>query len=352
MNKPIKTIFLALVLYLTVFLVTDTQICLDAARAAITLCIEAVIPSLFPFFVCSGLLCALGFSTLCSHFLSPVMRPLFNLPGAGALTLFMGILSGYPVGAATAVDLYKTGQCTKTEAERMLAFCNNSGPMFIIGTVGISCIGNEIAGRYLYISHIIAAMIVGIIFRFYKSASAPARALPPSFVESKKAAFVSLGGIIDSSVFSVLKVCGFVIFFSVLIKTLPSSPYLHSLVEITGGIKALAQSKTAFTLPLISFFLALSGLSVLFQVYAIIQPFGLSLKAYISGKLLQGILSFIITYVFLKIFSLAKETFADSATISFSSPASLVFSSIIISLFSVFALLCLMIPLASKKKTH
>lgn len=348
MNKPIKRIFLAFALYLTIFLVTDTQVCLAAARDAINLCVEAVIPSLFPFFVCSGLLCSLGFSTLCSHFLSPVMRPLFNLPGAGALTLFMGILSGYPVGAATAVDLYKTGQCTKTETERMLAFCNNSGPMFVIGTVGIACIGNKIAGMYLYISHIIAAMIVGIIFRFYKPTPEYTRALPPYFSESKKAAFVSLGNIIDSSVFSVLKICGFVVFFSVFIKALPSSPYLHSLVEITGGIKALAQNKTAFTLPLISFFLALSGLSVLFQVYAIIQPLGLSVKSYILGKLLQGTLSFIITCVFLKIFPITQETFVNSPAPSLLSPV----SSMMISLFTVFTLLCLMIPFALKKKTH
>lgn len=351
MKKAVKIIFIALVLYLTAFLVTNPQSCLDAAQNAINLCIEAVIPSLFPFFVCSGLLCALGFSALCSHFLSPLMRPLFNLPGAGALTFFMGILSGYPIGAATAVDLYKTGQCTKAEAERMLAFCNNSGPMFIIGMVGGSCLGNEIAGWYLYISHIIAAMFVGLVFRFYKSSSVPDRTLPPSLTESKNTNLVSLGGVIDSSVFSILKVCGFVIFFAVFIKSLPSNPYLYSLVEITGGIKALAQSGTACTLPFISLFLALSGLSVLFQVSAIIQPFGLSLKAYISGKLLQGILSFVITHILLRVFPLAQETFSNSTNPSLLSPVSLGFSSIIISLITVFTLICLMIPLALKKKT-
>ncbi len=348
MNKQIKIVFLTLVLYLTVFLIGNPQPCLIAAQNAIRLCLETVIPSLFPFFVCSGLLCSLGFSALCSHFLSPMMRPLFNLPGASAVTLFMGFLSGYPIGAATAVELYKTGQCTKPEAERMLAFCNNSGPMFIIGVVGSSCLGNPTAGRYLYASHIVAALIVGLVFRFYKSSYPSPRTLPSSFTETKKTAIFSFGGIIDNSVFSILKICGFVIFFAVLVKSLPNNPYLYSLVEITGGIMTLVQNSTTYTLPLISFFLALSGLSVLFQVSAIIQPFGLSLKAYISGKLLQGALSFMITLIMLKIIPITQETFAKSADISLS-PVLLSLSSVIITIFSVFILLCIMILFSFKK---
>jgi len=352
MNKSIKIISLALVLYLAIFLIVNPQPCLSAAQNAIKLCLETVIPSLFPFFVCSGLLCGLGFSSVCTHFLSPVMRPIFNLPGSGALTLFLGILSGYPVGAATAVNLYKTGQCTKTEAERMLAFCNNSGPMFIIGVVGNSCLGNPTAGRYLYASHIVAALIVGLVFRFYKSSYPTPRTLPPFFKETKKTAIFSFGGIIDNSVFSILKICGFVIFFAVLVKSLPDNPYLYSIVEITGGIMALAQNNTAYTMPLISFFLALSGLSVLFQVSAIIQPLGLSLKPYISGKLLQGILSFILTLILNRLFPLAQETFSQAADFPLSlSPVSLTFSSVLISLLALLLLVGIMIPFALKKKT-
>ncbi len=349
MCKTIKTFFLALVLYLTAFLVTNPQDCLNAAQTAINLCIEAVIPSLFPFFVCSGLLCSLGFSTLCSHFLSPLMRPIFNLPGAGALTLFMGILSGYPIGAATAIDLYKTGLCTKTETERMLSFCNNSGPMFIIGVVGSNCLGSEMAGWYLYISHIISALLVGVAFRFYKSTSTTDRTLPPALEQTKKTTIFSLGGVIDSSVFSILKVCGFIIFFAVFVKALPDNPFLYSLVEITGGIKLLSQSNTAFTLPFISFFLALSGLSVLFQVSAIIQPFSFSLKTYICGKMLHGALSFVLTLGLTRVFPLAQETFAANTILPLFTPVSLSFSSVVISLITVFVLICIMIPLAVKK---
>lgn len=345
MQKLLKTLFLVLVLYLTIFLVINPTPCLSAAKNAIALCLDTVIPALFPFFVLSTLLTVLGFSTLCSRFLSPIMRPLFNIPGCGALTFFMGILSGYPVGASIASNLYATGQCTKSEAERMLAFCNNSGPLFVIGVVGSSYFGNPTLGKYLYASHIIAAILVGMLFRFYKGSVSPIRTLPPSVNANKKTALLSLGGIIDSSVFSTLKVCGFVIFFAVFTQILPQTPLLYSTIEIIGGLKALSRFDSPITLPLISFFLAFSGLSVIFQVSSITTPHGLSLKPYLMGKVLQGILSFSITRIMLNVFPIAHETFAYqfSESLPFFTPLSLFSSAVISSLLTALVLCILML---------
>lgn len=60
------------------------------------------------------------------------MRPLFNVPGEGSYALLMGIVSGYPIGAKIIVNLKEKGICNKIEAERLLAFTNNSSPLFII----------------------------------------------------------------------------------------------------------------------------------------------------------------------------------------------------------------------------
>lgn len=63
------------------------------------------------------------------------MKPIFNVPGIGAYAFIMGIISGYPVGAKIVTEFRKNGECSKAEAERLLSFTNNSGPLFIIGTV-------------------------------------------------------------------------------------------------------------------------------------------------------------------------------------------------------------------------
>ena len=96
------------------------------------------------------------------------MRPLFNVPGEGVFALIMGTISGYPVGAKIATNLREKNNCTKEEAERLLAFTNNSGPLFIIGTVGICSFGNTLIGYLLLITHIMSSITVGLIFRFWK----------------------------------------------------------------------------------------------------------------------------------------------------------------------------------------
>ena len=52
---------------------------------------------------------------------------------------------------------------------------------------------------------------------------------------------------------------------------------------------------------ILSFLIGFGGLSVLFQVYSIIVKENISIKPYLYGKLLQGILSFFITGVLLDI---------------------------------------------------
>ena len=73
------------------------------------------------------------------------------------------------MGARTAIALYEKGQCSKTEAERLLAFCNNSGPAFIFGVVGAGVFASGKIGLLLYLIHLLASLCVGVLFRFYKA---------------------------------------------------------------------------------------------------------------------------------------------------------------------------------------
>ncbi len=91
------------------------------------------------------------------------MKPIFNLPGVSSFPFIMGLISGYPVGAKIVSDLYEKKLCTKEEAERMLSFTNNSGPLFIIGTVGCSFYSSSTIGIILLCTHIAASISVGII---------------------------------------------------------------------------------------------------------------------------------------------------------------------------------------------
>lgn len=113
-----------------------------AAREGVTLCLQTVLPSLFPFFVLSSLLVQSDVPRLLSRAMAGVMYPLFGVSGAGASALILGLLGGYPVGARTVAELYGRGEIAREEAEQLLAFCNNSGPGFFLGVCGTAVFGS------------------------------------------------------------------------------------------------------------------------------------------------------------------------------------------------------------------
>ena len=123
------------------------EVSAQAARDAMLLCAQTLIPSLFPFFVLSSLLIACGASELLSALLSPLMRPLFGLSGAGAAALALGLCGGYPVGARTAAELVENGALSRDEGERLLAFCNNAWPGFLLGVCGAGVFSSSRTGR-------------------------------------------------------------------------------------------------------------------------------------------------------------------------------------------------------------
>ena len=135
-----------------------------ASKEALDLCLNVIVPTLFPFFVFSSLAVSFGLADILGKAFGSVMKPIFNVNGSCAAALILGLISGFPVGAKTAISLYQKGLCTKTEAERLLSFSNNAGPAFVLGTVGIGIWNSSKIGWILWLTQIISSFAVGIIF--------------------------------------------------------------------------------------------------------------------------------------------------------------------------------------------
>lgn len=164
----IKNVILPIIICTFIaFLLLFSKNNLAAAKSGLSLWANSVLPSLLPFFIATELLSYTNVVSLCGKLLSPIMRPIFNVPGEGAFALLMGIISGYPVGAKIVANLKEQNLCTNAEAERLLAFTNNSGPLFIVGTVGIGLFYNTSIGLLLLLTHILACLTTGFIFRWW-----------------------------------------------------------------------------------------------------------------------------------------------------------------------------------------
>ena len=127
----------------------------------------SVLPSVLPFIFFTKTLSALGQVEKAVRPFAPFSKKLFGTPPISFCTFLMAILSGYPVGSKMISDLYASGKITKVEATRMSAFCSTSGPMFIIGAVGVNMFKSAQIGYILFLSHVFSAFLNGIIFRRY-----------------------------------------------------------------------------------------------------------------------------------------------------------------------------------------
>ena len=112
-------------------LIFDSQSVISSAYDAILLCVNTLIPSLFPFFVITSLLTR-QLMILESRRLRPLER-LLRLPNGSGATFLLSLLCGYPIGASMINEQVLQGRISGQDAKRMITFCNNAGPAFIFG---------------------------------------------------------------------------------------------------------------------------------------------------------------------------------------------------------------------------
>ncbi len=277
-----------------------------AVADSLRLCLEVLLPTLYPFFVLSSLLTGSGIMTRSAPKLEPLTRKLFSLPGSMGGILILGMLCGYPTGARAVADLYRQKGCSSRDALNALRFCNNGGPAFFIGAVGTGMLFDRHTGVVLYGIHVLSALLIGLIFRqkhcpvmpyafTQKTAASPA--LPARFLQAVTGSFSSF-----------LNVCAFVLLFAVLTCLLEQLPWFCSLplwarsllsgsLELTSGtaMAAAAGLSHRTTLALISFICGWGGWSVHLQSVCFLQEAGLSPGRYLSAKLLHGSLSAVLT---------------------------------------------------------
>lgn len=274
----------------------------EAVRRGLTLCARSIIPALFPYFVVSGLFTSLGFAEGVGRRLAPVTEHLFGVSGAGASALFLGLLGGYPVGGRTAGQLYRAGRLEKDEAQRLLAFCNNAGPSFILGVVGLGCFQSLRAGVLLYVIHALSAVMVGIL---QKKKGRPRRSAPRPLSPPEKILPAFIRSVQDSAG-AMVRICGFVVFALVVQALLAeltgiTHPAALGFIELTGGVVRLGSSPSDFVWA--ATLLGWGGLSVHGQTAAVLAGTGLRMDRYFLGKLLQAAVSAVLAYMAVRFFA-------------------------------------------------
>lgn len=315
-----KYIYCSLTLLCLFLLIINPQCASEAVRKALSICAKIILPSLLPFFFISGIIYSFSIPEYLAGILQKPTEKLLGLNPWACTPLLLGLLGGYPVGAATLAQLRLDGKISAEEADTLLPICNNTGPSFIIGAVGGAVFKSFEAGLTLYVCHIFSAFALALLFS--RKGSFP----PIEFIEEKD---ISLSGALTSSIKSAtekcLGICGYVIFFSVLSSLLDELGILSFLaisinrisgfdiglcrslvagiLELGGGIASMeSMTKSPLSLALAAFILGFGSISVHCQTLSVVASAKINCARHFVGRIIHGCISAILVFLTATIF--------------------------------------------------
>lgn len=307
-------LMILLFLLLAGCILTNSSLSLSYASLGLELWLQKMIPSLFPFMILSGIMVRLNLTEKIAMAAYPLVNRIYRIRKNACYCMLLGFLCGFPMGAKVTGELFERGQLTHREAEYLLAFCNNIGPVYFCSFV-LPLLRRELTAPYLFgmygIPLLYGLVLRGTVYRDLSGLQSPSvhiagtssgaelrTAELGSFKSSRRVRLTPAQVLeatdqsIRSSGQSILTLGGYMILFN-LLNLLPhvvaghSLPVLSPLLEITGGLGMLKGALPLYSLLSLSF----GGLSCIAQTYSCIRGCGLSLAHYIYHKVILTMLN-------------------------------------------------------------
>ena len=265
-------------------LILDSRCAAQSARDALALCLETLVPVLFPLFVFSAMLVP-----RLSDLRIPGLARLLGFPEGSEGLFLLGCCGGFPVGAACVTQAAQAGALKKEDAQRMLGLVSFCGPSFLFGIIGSVLSMREAV--LLFCVQLETAVLV-------------AQFGPPpagTVFKGTNMAPVTLNTALGRATKSMTAVCGWVTLAGVLAGFLrrwlaPLLPgwcgsVLTGVLELTGGVFSLEEiSSPSMKFVLCAAFVCFGGVSVLLQIGGFAGMAKLSMVPCVAQKAAQALL--------------------------------------------------------------
>jgi len=283
-------IYLAVIFCL--IMVTLPEITADASKAAISLWLNAVVPTLFPFIIMANFIQRIGI--------------IKRIP-MGIYPFLMALLSGYPMGARITADGYRSGYIDEHNLPCILSYSMITGPAFLVGAVGLSFFHSQTSGYILAVSHYVGALLNGLLYGgFYRN---------NSYIPAVKQGFDErYGEYLTDSILDGFKTIGIILAyimmfmigtnllqFSGLFRLMERdyiAALLKGMLEMTVGCNALSscQCDLVTKLVLSSFLVSFGGFSIMGQTMSMLKGCPIKFHQVMKMKVTHGIISGILTF--------------------------------------------------------
>lgn len=298
------------ILALLIFMMIFPNASLAASKRGLMLWFEVLIPSLLPFIILSGFLIKTNIIQQLLGIFPRFWKIVFGVSSHGAYALILGLFCGYPMGAKLTADLYDSGCISRSEADYLLTFSNNASPTFISTYILLETLQMQSLMVPTFVILYLSNYLCSLIFRVYYNRFVIAT---EAYVNKKEISTpIPLMELIDTSIMngfeSMAKLGGYVILFSILAGLTLKLTFLGQnlryiflgMLEITNGIQYIASAPWSFPwkYTMIMAVTAFGGFSSIAQTKCMIRNANLSIKNYVTAKLLNGCITIALCQLF------------------------------------------------------
>ena len=289
-------LFTSIFCFIAMFIFGDTI--KETVRAALRICSVTIIPSLFPFIVCSRLLV---------HFYSRMRikkdSHVFSLTGLsapGTAVFILGLVSGFPAGAVIAGKMYDSGILTKCEAEKIAVYASVASPSFCIVYFGSEIMKNILYGIIVYAAIVCVSVLLLFIDNSINRKCKEGHDYTVDKSQTAETDFIP--DIICDSCITVINVCAFITFFMCIGKIITKilcfffpgasslNPLITGILEFSGGISALGTESFGRRIMLGALLLGFCGVSAIMQVLNVFAHYDFSASKLIIFKIVSAFL--------------------------------------------------------------
>lgn len=282
------------------------------AASGLQLWFDRMVPTLFPFMILSGILVRQNLTEGFAGILYPLFGPLYKISKNCVYCILLGFLCGFPMGAKIVAEMYERNRINKREAEFLLAFCNNIGPVYYIGfLLPVTGLYKPEKLPFFLLGMYGIPLLYGLFLRMSgfllpKGSFSKNTLQQKTEITTEESFPVSLDGAMQSAISGITSLGGYMVLFN-LLNLLPH--VLSSTIQLPGEEKRLALwnclleitsgvSRAANRFPFaVLLILPLGGLSCIAQTGSLLRNTDLSLSRYLIHKGLQTLLT--VCYYFL-----------------------------------------------------
>ncbi len=358
-NSKYIFLFIVITIYISSLIIFPKSVS-SGIKSGINCCLDVLIPSMFPFMVVAAVVTVSGLDEKFKFIFAKPAKFLFYLPPCTVPAIIISLFGGYPIGAYCIKSLYKSGAINEEQMNRMMCFCVNFGPAFIISALGQILLSNYNLGIILFLiqvfSSVLIAVIMGIIARikkadfYYKKAQLKNKNFSFSqiLIKACDSASKSLLGVCSLvtlffGIISVLNDLGLINFISCLLLrkiNIPqyiSNTLVLSTIEMTQSC-IMGAKNSATPYPTYSWIIGFGGICAHTQIISQLRDCPFKYSKFLIMRIINGLFTCAVTALVIKnpkkiLPVSAQLTMNQAAEISKASPTHL--GSIILLIFCV-----------------